>query len=255
MKTLFLLLACCGAALAAEQQNLAQHINDAMDGTPQTREAVLDNRIWGDERPAQYWQTGASVPLADIPTLWREACWYGRAKAWWVGEDNCFYILEEPAWCGLPVFKLHVYACGEGEVSVFLPVASFVLKGLKDDGLAAGDVRTEGGKVTFSRAGYAPIVVDVSQQPSLRSIPLVYLYFVGVRALQDAPSPAPSCTCPPPRARAMRLRRWSDFSPTPLPPRLPAGRGRQAVGETSPLRVGTTLHEAAFQAHPRWGHA
>lgn len=135
---------------------VACDIGKVMEGSPRTRDEVIKNRIWGDEREPELWGTGKEIPLNELPTLWREACWYAFAKWWWTTNDGQLFFIMEDNWNSKPVYDLHVYKLSSNKKE-FFPLGTIKLKGLKDNGIAEDAVIYTDGTIIFSPNGYLPI--------------------------------------------------------------------------------------------------
>jgi len=155
--TLFFALSCC--CLAAAYGNISDRVDKIMENSPKTRDDVLRNRIWGDDRVPVFWEEARQkIRLEDLPLLWREASWYGLAIRWWA-DGECFYIFEEPGWLGHPYFILHIYEYRDN--SEFVKIAKLGLRGLGDDGIFKGEVAVEQGKVIFRKKGWQTDAIEL----------------------------------------------------------------------------------------------
>lgn len=140
-----------------KKDDIHVRVETAMMNETQTRHEVLSSRIWGDERVPMYWNTKQTIPLESIAILWREACWYGFAKQWWI-KDNVFFILEEPDWNGQPFYILHLYAIQNDSL---LKISDLRLYGLGDSAINEENVRYKNNELQFHIDGYQQIIIKL----------------------------------------------------------------------------------------------
>lgn len=142
---------------------VACDIGKVMAGSPKTRKEVIENRIWSDDREPELWGTGKAIPINELPTLWREACWYDFAGWWWTTKDGQLFFIMDDYWNSIPVYNLYIYKLSDSNKD-FLPLGTIKLKGLVlVNGMNQDTVRSTDEGIQFFPEGVMPIEVKYEE--------------------------------------------------------------------------------------------